>query len=71
MLLHEPHADYTVNDCDSDAYDFECRSARNVLDAVNDAYHLLRSMTESVPDVTLSDPFCSVSNQTYPTTKPP
>ena len=62
MLLHEPHANYTLNESDSFAYDFECRSARNVIDAVDDAYHLLRAMTESVPDVTLSDPFCSVKN---------
>jgi len=59
MMLHEPHADLRLNEADSETNDFACKSARKVVEALDDAYHLLRNMTDSVPDVTLSDPYCS------------
>lgn len=62
MTLHEPHADLKLSELDSASNEFACRSARKVMEALDDAYHLLRTMADSVPDVTLSDPFCSVSN---------
>lgn len=62
MTLHEPYADLRLNDSNSDANDFLCGSARKVVEALDDAYHLLRTMAESVPDITLSDPYCSVSD---------
>ncbi len=61
-MLHEPHADLRLNEADSETNDFACKSARKVVEALDDAYHLLRNMTDSVPDLTLSDPYCSVSD---------
>ncbi len=41
-MLHEPHADLRLNEADSETNDFACKSARKVVEALDDAYHLLR-----------------------------
>lgn len=62
ISLHEPHADLKLNESDSDIEDFACKSSRKVVEALDDAYRLLRSMVDLVPDITLSDPYCWVSH---------
>ncbi|KLO12870.1 hypothetical protein SCHPADRAFT_904697 [Schizopora paradoxa] len=59
MILHEPHADLRLNESDYGTDDFACKSARKVVEALDDACRLFRTMAESVPDITLSDPYCS------------
>lgn len=61
ITLHEPHADLKLNELDSEANDFTCKSAHKVGEALDDAYHLLRTMADSVSDITLADPYCVVS----------
>ncbi len=60
MMLHEPHADLRLNEADSETNDFACKSARKVVEALDDAYQRFRDMTDSKRDVTLSDHYCSV-----------
>lgn len=59
MMLHEPHADLRLNESKSQTNDFACKSARKIIEVL---YHLHRSITDSVLDITLCDPYCVVSD---------
>ncbi|KLO12869.1 hypothetical protein SCHPADRAFT_393594 [Schizopora paradoxa] len=58
ISLHEPHADFKLNESDFDGADFTCESAHKVGEALDSAYHLFRTMTGSISDVTLADTYC-------------